>query len=340
MANIVRSASMDDSGPRSLLQDWLFRQQFLHGARRNPSDGLFRGQLMALSRLVEDHVFAPWAQQRARFPFKQYAYLNNRVIIVHHHLCNPEIASVMDTDDALRRIRPIVRRMALARAQCRGEALAWHFGLFSRAFHALPAGPTTLARRLHRASPADYRAVASLMRMADSMLAASVGGIESFFGRIGSDARAWHERLMERLDTFSWWYSSLLGVNTVQSRLWALKLLLKLRDPYEDVFEVFWERWQDCATTDADEATLACLEEFFAETPLQHFAAERVRAQLASGNSLIRLRAIRLLAQLENPQDVGLLLDLLALPPALGMGEDEREAILRSVLELSGAKDH
>jgi hypothetical protein len=106
---------MPPSGPReltglTLYQDWLARREQLAAAR--PSVGQ-RGEMMiqVLDYFITRYRDSPAAARPPRFALASGLVVNERAIVVHHHLKPTEGGRVKSPQEAQRRMAAIVERM-------------------------------------------------------------------------------------------------------------------------------------------------------------------------------------------------------------------------------------
>ena len=64
---------------------------------------------------------------------------------------------------------------------------------------------------------------------------------------------------------------------------------------------------------------------------------EKIRAELANDSAVVRLEAIDVLGRIGTLDDIGLLSDLLSLPPLKDEHSDERNALARAMQQISRA---
>jgi hypothetical protein len=104
------------------------------------------------------------------------------------------------------------------------------------------------------------------------------------------------------------------------------------------VLDYAFPAWRLRITTSTrDDAVLALLGELFSQPARRAQAAEKIRLALADHRAVVRLGAASLLERIGTLDDIGLLTDLLSLPPLEDEDPRERPALLQAVQTLSGA---
>ena len=113
--------------------------------------------------------------------------------------------------------------------------------------------------------------------------------------------------------------------------------LLKQCDNASATDYVF-NRWANSVTEYKASVVRANLETFFHLPERQAQSAEKMRAALAHDIAGVRKEAARLLEKLGTLHDIGLLLDLIALPPVRNEDAFERHLLLRVAHTLAGVE--
>lgn len=244
-------------GP-SLYEDWLARREQLAGARaslRQHEEMMIR----VLDYFLERYRDSPVAARPARFPLRSGLVVNERVILVHHHLKPIEGGSVKSPQEAERRMAAMVERMT-----SRGEADDIDDAVVGAGF-------------------------------AESLdLAAGEG-------RYGVD-------------------------------------LARLRETRRELDRAMAE-WRQALEDGENGRARETLEPFVRRPELRRLVAERMRPELAHRDAAVRLVAIAILGRVGDPEDLGLLIDLLTLPRQDDEHPHERAALARAVEIISRSGD-
>ncbi len=94
----------------TLRDDWLQRRAFL--ARAEHDNELVDTQLRVLDFLLKRYGDAPEAGRPAQFPHPAALYINERAVLVHHHLGKHLASGVKSPGEAQQRMASILQRMA------------------------------------------------------------------------------------------------------------------------------------------------------------------------------------------------------------------------------------
>jgi hypothetical protein len=94
----------------TLREDWLARRDRCRQAQREDRP-FARTQLRLLDYLIARYANTAVANQPARFPLAGDVYVNERAIVVHHHLGRQIASGVGSAAEAERRVARVVRRM-------------------------------------------------------------------------------------------------------------------------------------------------------------------------------------------------------------------------------------
>lgn len=291
----MQNAGPQGGGTKSLYEDWLLRRQSLETPPAGQPPAAFASeQIKVLAFLLSSYRDHPEAQRPAAFPVRSELYLNNRAILVHHHL-KPET-----TEAPGKRARSILQRIsnqdpqASASAPAEGSAVKGH----------------SAVQRDHPFSVFPFQDI--MRRERDK--------VNWAFDR--ADAA------LKETPTLPEDVVQVLAAFIAQPR--AVELLSRCENA--SVVPYAMDAWRRERTT-----TVSLEIIFFAE---RHRAVSlhSFREELANPNPTIRLRALEMVEKLGSLADIGLLLDLLKLPPASDDLPGERERLIHAVEKLSGMR--
>lgn len=241
------------TGP-TLYEDWLARRERLAAAR--PALGQ-HGEMMiqVLDYFITRYRNSPVAARPARFALTSGLVVNERAIVVHHHLKPTEGGRVKSPQEAARRMADMVERM------------------------------------MSDSVPDDVDDLAGGARFAESLdLAAGEG-------RFGANLQGLPETRRE--------------LNRAM---------------------VEWRRFLEDGDVERARETL---EPFVRRRELRRLVAERIYPELAHQDAAVRLEAIAILGRIGEPEDLGLLADLLTLPLQCDEHPHERATLARAVERIS-----
>jgi len=305
----------------SLFADWQCRQRRLQAF--SATQPHISAQLRILDYLIQRYTNAALAQRPARFPLPQaplqnsYSnnalFLNHRAMLVHHHLRNvgrPQTATECAGDN---RVVPVIHRLS---SRCSNEAVP----------------STGLA---NDTSEPDcglnfFRHVLTLMD--------SVADYGTWVGRCMEDyARLkFALRLGPDLSDETVAYLGRCAENPSGSAVLSIALMICCDNPR--VIDHAVAAWRTRISANLKDDAARMLEEMLSQPLRRARAADLFRYELASSQSAVRLRALYMTEKLGTLHDIGLLMDLIALPKQSDEAPRERDAILRATCELSGAR--
>jgi hypothetical protein len=110
-----------ESVERTLLEDWRVRRDRL-AERPEPPGRLGRVHLQIFDYLIRRYGDAPEAQRPARFSPRTGLYVNERAIVVHHHLYQRDVPDVKDAKDAEARAAAFLSRIVTAEGADEGKS--------------------------------------------------------------------------------------------------------------------------------------------------------------------------------------------------------------------------
>ncbi len=278
---------------KTRLEDWVDRRQHLLTlALADPRNIV---QLRLLDYLIGRYRDSPEAHQPARFRFERELHWNDRRITVHHHLGRGKVAGVQNSEDAQQRMATLLQRMKSDERQ-EDE----NFELVSvSSLPRLPIVHHHMDWRIKLGWNADLHMRAALA----SYPILSQTCLQHLATRLSDVSR--EDR--RALDLFQRCQNR--NILDQAARIWRDRVA------------------QGCSTgwiTESLEAQLG-----FPKN--QPRAAELIRERLADDNAQVRIAASHLIATLGDLDDIGLLSDLLALPPSDDEDPHERDAIIAAM---------
>ena len=291
----------------TLLEDWQARR---HRLLNLPEPG---GQLVALHVQVLEYLItryedAPEAARPARYPLEPSLYVNDRAIIVHHHIWQGKVGGVKTEREAHHRVSTILNRMSsetteedrerewITLGPMLADPVAWHPTVFGRL-------------RLARLRKA--------LRSGRGLLAA----IEAALATYPLLPRAALEYLHQCL------------ADPEQDDLRPAHLLFCCESRSALGYTVL--AWRDRLVAGANDAVGAELRAFFCRAENRTAVLDKIRERLADPHASVRLAAIDLIREIGVLDDVGLLSDLLALPPQPDEHPHERDALVAAMQRIS-----
>ena len=285
-----------DTQTRTLLEDWRLRRDRLAGDP-GPIPQYAAIQIQLLDFLLERYRDAPEAAAPARFVPKSDLFVNERAIVVHHHLGAGVLGGVKSRHEAESRVSGILKRMSTAESPTE----------------------TALDREEPWLEDSLYVATRTWCAALDAIAAAK-------------DAHAWIERAlasqpMAPEQALRYLYRCLRDVEVIDVD--ALNLLAECQNPGAVNYAVLaWRRRIEagCGADLHDDFA-----QFFTRPAVRKPSAERLRAELAADDPRVRLAAVELLGRIGELADVGLFSDLLALPPLADEDPYERPAMIRAM---------
>ena len=314
----------------SLYVDWQMRRERL--LRVSLPGELGRSEMLrVLDFLLSRYRDAPEAAHPARFPLHHGLVVERRWIIVHHHLGKGRFAGIQNERESSQRASGILQRMKNLDLQKSVKA---------------PAGGAIIGQA---EVTQKETACAPGLSMEPPVLRSAPSGAGSSAAR-----RNWLE-INEHIFSGNKWkvYQRtesaleiardlpLSVVNYLLARLEAKPLdaaiayeLLRLSSG-EVVVERVFEAWKETLIVCKPELNERLASIFLLplwKAPI----AEKLRFCLADDNAIIRIHAAKLLARLGTLDDVGLVLDLLSVPPDPDGVPGERDALFAAASTLGG----
>lgn len=312
------------SKPQSLFEDWKLRRSRIEAFRPPIDSKLVDGLLSVLDHLIERHSVGSEALHPARFPISSRSlidqsdvgagvlFINRRAMVLHHHFRHTSRTSASNAQLG-QRVVPVVRRMARRRPRpvrvLYDEAAARHF---------------------------DSVPIFREACVASSVLWNSAAEYVFWFGElINSYARAsFAPRVGPEVDDEMVAYLSQCAEKPHGSAWLAVGLLQCVDN--SSVVDYGVAAWRARLMKRPPDIILKMLEDALCQSSRRRKTSDKIRAELASEHVAVRQRALVMLEKLGNLDDINLLLDLACLPVQNDEAPDERDAILRTMWELSG----
>jgi len=288
-------------GSRTLLEDWQARRDRL-AADAGPIPQYAALHLQVLGYLIERYRQSAEAALPARFVPACDLAVNPRAIVVHHHLGEGVLGGVKTRHEAAARVTAVLSRLTAP----------------STAASATPPDDAPW--------PGEPQYVASA-KWAKALRAIARG--RDAHGQIEEALRS-HPAAPEQ--ALRYLHRCLLDADVIDA--YALALLARCQNPAAVGYAVL--AWRQRIEAGCGEDLQREFEQFFARPAVRPQAAERLRVELAADDPRVRLAAIELLGRLGTLSDIGLLSDLLALPPLADEDPGERPALLRAMQAIGG----
>lgn len=281
---------MSNATVRTLLEDWRARREHLAGAAV-PFEPYVEVQLRVLDYLIHRYRDSPEAAQTVCSPGPGELAVNERAIIVHHHLWQGKVGGAKTESEAGNRVHAILRRM-------RGEC-----------------SPTSNPRyEFREPSVAEDCAPIALNDWAIQ------GAL----------------RVNPRLPSRHLWFLLEEIADPDDINVLAVRLLANARNRSAPGMLVL--AWRKRLSAGLDDEVVQELRIWICHPSLRVQMADPIREALADDCALVRIGASRLLARIGSLKDIGLLCDLLNLPPQNDEDPRERQVLAESIRVLSRAE--
>ena len=286
---------------RTLLEDWQARRERL-AENPVPAGQLGELHIRILDYLIGRYADSPEAVRPARFSLRSGVYVNDRAIVVHHHLWQGRVSGVKSRQEAESRVSAIVKRMAPG-----GED------------EAEAEGPETM-------SPPDW-----LPFEEDLCVPEAWAWVRNCI-RWGWYPHALIRRALRRSSIPPRWVvihlcDRLVDPSREDHR--AADLLASCRGQGMPNYVVY--RWCERLRAGQRDKGTRRLRDFLCRLEVRQRVIERIRLELANDSSAIRLEAVDILGRIGTLDDIGLLSDLLSLPPLEDEHPEERTALARAM---------
>lgn len=292
--------SSDDSS--TILDDWQRRRDRL--VLKCHDDGSLPDvQVQLFNYLIERYQGSEQAAASPAFPMPEGTHVNQRAIVVHHHVDNFG-GGAKNAREAKDRVGAILARMQRAAAGDFDESAEEPFTPPRHEVSALLWN--TIVRRIHWGLKPDR-----LMRRALQSSPFLPGtALQHLFDRI------------ER--------SRVRGGKLFRSDLNAANLLLSCEN--ESVYTFAARAWRNRVVQGLNDAIANQLGEFWIAGKFRDKKLTRLRFELADEQPLVRIRAIEILGQIGSLDDIGLLSDLFEVSAD---EHDERDVIIKAMRRLA-----
>lgn len=290
----------------TLLNEWRARRDRL--ARGGDGPALFaREQIRVLDYLIRRYQDSPEARQVVPARPRMDLQVAQRAIVVHHHLWEGKVSGVKTRQEAESRVSEI-----LGRLHSHGSAAEPDDSALSNCpFDDPEPGGVTY-------NPLVWNQIVRWTRMgmppADAMIAAALTKNPFLPQSVA-------EHLYRRI------------VKSDGGDLRAASLLVRGRNRIAVNYAVF--SWRELTQSGRMQGPLTALYEFLSAQGPRGTAADAVRLALAHDSVQVRMAALNLLARIGDLEDIGMLSDLLSLPPAPDEHPKERAAIARTMRRIA-----
>lgn len=282
---------------KTRFQDWHDRREYLQSLALDAPHVLL--QIKLLDFLISRYRDSAAAHQPVRVGFQRELHWNDRLITVHHHLGRGKVAGAENREDAERRIANLLQRMVSDEPR---EDEGFELTNFP--------GAPSLPRVYHNA---DWQI--KLGWNADGHIRATLAT-----SPILSETCLQH--LSSRLTDLSW-----------EDRT-ALNLFLRSKN--RNILDWTVRVWRERVKQGRLKGRITeTLEDRLLDPDSQPRAAELIRERLADENARVRIAAARIIAQIGDLDDIALLSDLLALPPASDEDPSERDALVTAMSDIA-----
>lgn len=313
---------------RTLYADWTLRRARLADGASTDEAGYTASQIKVLDYLLHRYGDDEAAHIGARFILPSKTIWQTRTIVIHHHLGRRGFASVKTRGEAEHRASRILKRISEQKAQeslgAPGGGTIWS-----------SPDPMTATLRTYVSKELTYweeYLKPAVQKWEDKE-------IEDFARRIGKLEDGTRTGLLKKIleehlpDLLERKIPHHRGGISFSREVPIFKVLMKVEHPEAVAFAHL--AWRERIEADSRCQIAERLEELF-HTPFNRpHAAELLRGDLGGTHAEIRYRATRLLMELGDLQDVGLLQDLLALPRQEDEYPGERQALFAAMEELA-----
>jgi hypothetical protein len=304
-----------ESAERTLLADWQARRERL-ATRPAPVGQLGGLHIQILDYLIGRYADSPEAARPARFSPKSDLYVNDRAIVVHHHLWQGKVSGVKSRQEAETRVSAVLKQLISLGEDRAAETPSEP--LFDADYRLSPEPvPSNLwnkmvwAIRLRRKA---HSAIEAALKRSPFL---PIEALRYLYQRLADPAledRCALDLLArcENRNAPDYCYYA-----------WRKRLEAGKRDGITDALERLSRR------PGADQERRRRIREQI---------AQKCRAELASNDPAARLKAIDILGRIGTLDDIGLLSDLLCLPPLKDEHPEERAALARAMQQISQAE--
>lgn len=303
----------------TLYDDWHRRRQRLEVAPPLFGQQYLESQARVLDYLLDRYRDDEAAQQKARFPIADGLVLNKRAIVVHSHLGGGTVSGIKDSAAAESRASRILKRISEQDPQASAGA---------------PAGGANLGsgdRVLWSAEPGIMRR--TLMSTSFVVFVEKLLGPQDPERALKRLLEVFRDMSAERQEGFMNGVFAAVSANQWADAAWIEFLA---RCGHHSVPNTALLIWHDRILAFGPDEIVGEVEDRLRAKAFGPAAVDKLRAFLADKEALIRMEALRLLGEIGTLDDVGLLSDLLALPPEDDEAPGERERMLETMRRLAG----
>ena len=343
---------------QTLLESWELRRQLLESNSRPIDSAVAQSQKQILDFLLKRYRGDPAANAPATFPARMEMRVDRRAIVVHEHLGRGIVSGVKNEAEASSRANRILKRISNLDPQA--SAAAPGDGIFNDPlFSAMPDTGEALPRTIHDAEASERGGIgwtpdkstprALLQNQTPQQQFVGITYRQRLaWGRIHSAIKAGDppsvtfsrirtalqlgKALPERAVTYLFEQCS----NPLMRETLPAELLNQCINASVPVYALM--AWRDRLAALAgpdpvsDVLRLISLSELMRKSALSH-----LRPYLADSHASVRLEATKLLSEIGTLHDVGLLLDLAALPRQADEDPSERNVLLNAAQKLAAA---
>ncbi len=303
---------------RTLLEDWQARRKRLADGSL-PAEQFAEAQLRVLDFLIGHYADSPEATKPAHGIPASEMYVNNRAIVVFHHVCEKQVAGVKTTKEAQSRMASVLQRMAsydqgeedpssTPPSDSRSETPSWK--------------PVVDPMLSPKARPVDRKLWSRVLKR----IAAGKDADRLIVAALLEDPNAPHE-VAEHL------YERLSDPDLAYPRVAAMLVVCTCFSANCCVFRA----WQESVDEQYQDRITEILEEFCTSAGVRQRTVRQCRAALADDDAETRMLAIDVLGRIGTLEDIGLLSDLLALPPTGDEHPDERAALAEAMERIANS---
>jgi hypothetical protein len=293
-----------------LLEDWELRRKRLEH-QAVPPEPYRRLQIRIFDYLIHRYRASPEAAGPARAPCRSDLFLDRRAIVVHHHVWRDKVGGVKNEREARQRVTSILRRMSTPTAQEESDEPPDFL---------IPDEPE-LTRAWQRAQVSGH---------AIGIRSAALLGV-GVYGAIEAALRA-APYISER--GVRYLYERIADIDAEEIR--AVELLTQCEN--RSALKYAMVAWRARVEAGRIDQVTTGLEAYFCRPELRGRVGDRVRLRLADDHPRVRVRAIALLGAIGSLDDVGLLTDLLSLPPQDDEDPQERPALAQAIERIAAAE--
>ena len=336
---------------QTLFESWELRRQLLESTA-NPIDaGIAQVQKRILDFLLRRYINDPAARVAACFPARTEFRIDRRAIVVHDHMGRGIVSGTRNEVEAGDRAARILKRISNIDPQASAQQPG--HGIFAdpllttlldsekTQLHQPPLSGDSrggiAAQSAHdpnslpaqgAAAPVTYR-----QRLAWGRIQAGIKASEpaSVVFELIRSAIALGPVVPERAITYLFEHCS----NPLNEETLPAELLGRCINASVPAYALLAWRDRLAAHGCADDVT-TCLRSICLLKHMRAPALKNLRPNLADIQAIVRIEAIKLLAELGDLHDVGLLLDLAALPPQSDEAPTERSILLTAAEQLAG----